>query len=667
MPKTAYPEDATVVHTGDTKQDTAALALVVEALFLGPKSENREFFENQLRSITEDHIHWRSDFHPADKALVSAEDMREGSFVHTLDRTSEVLEEVSARLRQSQGPWFSVRYLGHMLSDILMVANLAKIATILYNPNNCAYEASEATEPMELEVGRDFGRLLGYDDKTSWGHITTDGTVANYESLWLARNLKSFPLAVKQVSPELVKDLNEWQLLNLPVDKILDLVDETKKNGTFAKALDASARGRGAGGGKFGKVLVPQTRHYSWEKAADVLGIGLDSLVNIRVNNLFRMDIDTLRTTLQDCLDKHIPVLALIAVVGTTEEGAIDDVAAIVALREEFEKKGLSFYFHIDAAYGGYGRALFLDEEGKFMEYADLQGRLQTLDVGGSKVTFPSKAVWSSYRAMPAANSVTIDPHKMGYIPYAAGGISVRDKRILGLVSYSAAYVFDGKDIELNLASVILEGSKSGASAAGVWAAHRLLPQNISGYGQLMARSMGGARYFVRTLDTVREFEVAGTTVVCHPLLAEPDFNIVCMAFNFKGNTNLKKMNDFNTKIYHASSYSGGRMYGEDWITSHTVLESSSYGSAPLDFIEKFGIAESEWNSVGQVVVLRACVLHPWMASTPNYPEHWQSYLNIMKATITRIIAEDDLLSQTEKQSGTVAVPSAAHSASAAK
>jgi hypothetical protein len=121
------------------------------------------------------------------------------------------------------------------------------------------------------------------------------------------------------------------------------------------------------------------------------------------------------------------------------------------------------------------------------MEYVDLQDRLQTLDVGGSKVTFPSKAVWSSYRAMPAANSVTIDPHKMGYIPYAAGGISVRDKRILGLVSYSAAYVFDGKDIELNLASVILEGSKSGASAAGVWAAHRLLPQNISGYGQRSA------------------------------------------------------------------------------------------------------------------------------------------------------------------------------------
>jgi tyrosine decarboxylase len=667
MPKISDSEVVATSQHGSGEGNATKPGLIVEALFLGPKSENREFFENQLRSITEDHIHWRSDFHPADKALVSPEDMRDSSFVYTLDRTSEVLDEVSARLRQSQGPWFSVRYLGHMLSDILMVANLAKIATVLYNPNNCAYEASEATEPMELEVGRDFGRLLGYDEKTSWGHITTDGTVANYESLWLARNLKSFPSAVKQVSPDLVKNLDDWQLLNLTVDKILDLVDETKKNGTFAKALDASARGRGAGGGRLGKVLVPQTRHYSWEKAADVLGIGLDSLVNIRVTNRYRMDIGTLRTTLQDCLDKKIPVLALIAVVGTTEEGAVDDVAAIVALREEFEEKGLSFYFHIDAAYGGYGRALFLDEKGSFMEYEDLESRLQDLDVGGAKVTFPSQEVWNSYRAMPAANSVTIDPHKMGYIPYAAGGISVRDKRILGLVSYSAAYVFDGKDIELNLASVILEGSKSGASAAGVWAAHRLLPQNISGYGQLMARSMGGARYFVRTLDTVREFEVAGTTIVCHPLLSEPDFNIVCMAFNFKGNTDLTKMNAFNTKIYHASSYSGGRMYGEDWITSHTVLESSSYGDAPLDFIKKFGIAESEWNSVGQVVVLRACVLHPWMASTPNYPEHWQSYLDIMKTTIGRILADQNLLTRRKKQYDPVAGNLSTQSARAAK
>ena len=643
MSVTTRPDHEKTAGNGKSNGHSGPPALTVEALFLGPKSENKAFFRERLLAIIEDHIHWRADFNPADEALVSAEDMRAKAFVHTLDRTTEVLEAVSSRLRQSADPWFSTRYLGHMCSDILMVANIAKMSTMLFNPNNCAYEASVATEPMELEVGKDFGRLLGYDAETNWGHITTDGTVANYESLWLARNLKSFPLGVKSVSPDLVNGLDEWQLLNLPVPKILDLLDETKKNGTFAKALAASARGRGAGGGKLGKMIVPQTRHYSWEKAADILGIGLDSMVNVPVDSLYRIDLDALRAVLDDCLAKKVPVLSLVSVVGTTEEGAIDDVAAVVKIREEYEKKGLSFYYHIDAAYGGYGRTMFLDEKGRFMAYEDLLERLRNLDVEKNGVAFPSKTVWKAFRAIPSADSVTIDPHKMGYVPYAAGGISVRDKRILGLVSYTAAYVFDGKDIELNLASVILEGSKSGASAAGVWAAHQLVPQNIAGYGQIMARSLGGARHFVKTLETVREFEGAGKTIVCLPLLSEPDFNIVCMAFNYKGNTSLAKMNDFNTKIYAASSYSGGRMYTEDWITSHTVLETASYGNAPVDFIKKFGLPESEWSKVGQVVVLRSCVLHPWMASTPNYPQAWQTYIEIMKGKIERIVADEDL------------------------
>ena len=48
----------------------------------------------------------------------------------------------------------------------------------------------------------------------------------------------------------------------------------------------------------------------------------------------------------------------------------------------------------------------------------------------------------------------------MGYIPYAAGGIALKDRRILSLVSYSAAYVFENQqNPEMNLGSVILEGS----------------------------------------------------------------------------------------------------------------------------------------------------------------------------------------------------------------
>ena len=615
-------------------------AVAVEALFLGPKSENQAFFKSSLAFLMDEHIHWRRDFHPMDDSIVTPHEMRQEPYHNTLDRTTAILNLVSAKLKDASTPWFSTRYLGHMNSDTLMVANLVQMAAGLYNPNNVAYESSVATVPMELECGRDFAKLLGYDPDRAWGHITTDGTIANYEALWLARNLKSFPLAVKEVSPDLVEGLDEWQLLNFPVERILDLVDSTKANHSFGKALKASARARGAGGGKLGKIIVPQTRHYSWDKAADVLGIGVDNLIRIPVTDRYRMDIGALREAVAGCLKSRTPILAVVGVVATTEEGAVDELSEIVKLRDEFDKQGLSFYFHVDAAYGGYGRAVFLDENDRFMDRAEVQERIGAMGVSSSEAMFPSEEVWKAYRAMPEADSITIDPHKMGYIPYAAGGIALKDKRILGLVSYAAAYVFEStQNPALNLGSVILEGSKSGAAAAGVWAAHRLLPLNIAGYGQLIGRSVAGAAHFAKALDTVREFTVGGRTIVCEPMLTGQDFNVVCMSFNFKGNADLAAMNDLNAKIYHASSYENGPLYRDDWITSHTELAFESYGDAPKAFVGRLGIPGAEWDRIHNVYVLRCCVLHPWIVKVANYPESWQSYLEIMKKEIGKIIS----------------------------
>jgi len=388
----------------------------VDALFLGPRSENHTFFKDTLTFMMDEHIHWRRDFHPMDEPAVMPSEMREEIFQDTLDRTSAILGQVSARLKSTSTPWFSMRYLGHMNTDTLMVANLAQMGASLYNPNNVAYESSMATAPMELECGMDFAKLLGYDTERAWGHITTDGTVANYEALWLARNIKSFPLAVKDVSPDLVADLSDWALLSMATEEILKLVDRSKDNKSFAEALKASARARGAGGGKLGKIIVPQTRHYSWDKAADILGIGIDNLIRVPVTDRYRMDLGALRAILVKCLEDRTPILALVAVIATTEEGAVDEIAKIVELREEFAKLGLNFYFHIDAAYGGYGRAAFLDENNAFMERAEIHARIHAMGVTMTESMFPSQEVWDAYRTMPEADSITIDPHKMGYI-----------------------------------------------------------------------------------------------------------------------------------------------------------------------------------------------------------------------------------------------------------
>jgi len=162
----------------------------VKALFLGPKAENYGYFREMLGYIMDDHSEWRRNFHPDDAPVVSADEQAGPDYLSTLQKTREALIELAGNLQLSSIPWFSPRYLGHMNADTLIAANLGYMLTLLYNPNNCAYEGSPATTALEIEVGRQLAKLMGYDPERSWGHITSGGTVANYEGLWMARNLK---------------------------------------------------------------------------------------------------------------------------------------------------------------------------------------------------------------------------------------------------------------------------------------------------------------------------------------------------------------------------------------------------------------------------------------------------------------------------------------------
>ena len=606
----------------------------VDALFLGPKSENQKFFRETLNFLMEEHIYWRRDFHPEDEPMISLNEQHAGDFEATLDRTSNALLELSSRLKFSSMPWFSSRYLGHMNSDTLMAANLAYMATILYNPNNCAYEASAATTAMEIEVGKQFARMLGYDPEKAWGHITTDGTIANYEGLWVARNLKSAPLAIREVKPEIVAGMDDWQLLNLPPGRILDLVSKVKEAGALEAVREQSVRGTGMERGKLGKLLVPQSKHYSWTKAVDILGIGQENVVYVQVKDNYRMDVRHLKENIDRLVAEKTPILGVVAVVGTTEEGAVDEVHEIVRLREEYEKKGVSFYLHIDAAYGGYARTIFLDEDDHFMGFNDLKKALHEQGVVHKEVDWPSNDVYEAYRAIPEADSITIDPHKMGYVPYAAGGVVMKDKRVLDLISYFAAYVFEKtEDNPMLLGSYIMEGSKAGATAAAVWTAHKVIPLNVTGYGKIIGRSVEGAARFYHSLLSAGTLDAEDRKFRVAPL-TRPDFNIVDFAFNEEGNASLKAMDEVNQKVYDRCSYKSGPVYSDSWITSKTNLSFDNYGDAPRAFVAKLGIPADEWDRVKNVYVLRSCVLTPYLTRGATYTGYWNNFMNTMQKTL---------------------------------
>ncbi|MEA2105088.1 MAG: pyridoxal-dependent decarboxylase [Candidatus Cloacimonadota bacterium] len=612
----------------------------IDALFLGPKSENAKFFKEIVNDIINEHIFWRKDFHPEDEPLISLHRKDEKSFKETQEKTAMVLDKLCSKLKTTSMPWHSPRYLGHMNADIMMPAILGYIAAMLYNPNNVAYEASTATSPMEIEVGKDFARLMGYDTKIAWGHICTDGSVANFEALWYARNLSSIPFAIKKIRPKLVDGLSDWELANMKISEILDLSEKVKD--VWDEVRDNSVRGTGVNQEQLGKWIVPQSKHYSWVKAADVLGIGLNNLIEIEVDEHFRQNIDVLKNTINDLIEKKIPILGVVGVIGSTEEGAIDSLDKIIEFRKECEQKGVSFYVHADAAYGGYARSIFLDEDYNFMHYNAMKVRLHKENIiNQDDLNWPKEEVYNAFKAISETDSVTIDPHKMGYVPYSAGGITIRDKRMTDAISFFAAYVFEkGSDAPAMLGSYIIEGSKAGATAASVWAAHQVLPLNITGYGKLIGASIEGAQRLYEKVISIGEFDVDGTKfqVEC---LVKPDFNMVDFAFNFVGNASLEKMNKLNLDIYNLSSYVSGTVLKKDFITSHTNFSFDDYTNAPVGLAKRLGISKEEWDKVHSLRVLRASVLSPYFMSDKVTENYWNDYIISFRHKLKEILKEE--------------------------
>ena len=85
-------------------------------------------------------------------------------------------------------PFHHPRYAGQMLKPPHPVAIAAYTAALHVNANNHALDGSPATSAIEVEVMGDLGTMFGCPDDTL-GHLTSSGTIANLEALWVAREL----------------------------------------------------------------------------------------------------------------------------------------------------------------------------------------------------------------------------------------------------------------------------------------------------------------------------------------------------------------------------------------------------------------------------------------------------------------------------------------------
>jgi len=415
------------------------------------------------------------------------------------------------------------------------------------------------------------------------------------------------------------------ELLNLPLPEVLRMrgrleerVGRPAVTATLA-AIGPAGEGLASLGDQgvtsIGAILLPGTKHYSWLKVAEALGVGRASLRFVELDDRMRMKPKALVERVHECRDAGEAVLAAVAVVGSTAEGAVDPVDAVVRAQGTESRRGTPFYIHADAAYGGYARAVLLDSRGRELPRA----RALELARKSGVSEFPSSAVANALAALHACDSVTIDPHKFGYVPVPAGAILFRDREVRGVLATPRPYFNRGNEDwrehpPSSIGGFILEGTKPGAAASACWLAHAVVPLNANGYGRLVARAVGGAREVagaVASLDR-QSIPVGSRRVTIRArLLAPPDLNILCFGLKAAADARLARMNALNKRVFKRFSIEEVDSKPRRFILSSTTLTREEYGDAPLRFLRAMGISGAEWQRTRELFLLRAVVLSP--------------------------------------------------------
>ena len=238
-----------------------------------------------------------------------------------------------------------------------------------------------------------------------------------------------------------------------------------------------------------GEIIIPDSAHFSFKKAADMLNL---KIVEAKLDDNYKIDVESVREAISN------KTVAIVAIAGTTELGLIDPIEEISKIAHEN-----NIYFHVDAAFGGFSIP-FLKRIGYDLPVFDF--------------------------SLEGVCSITVDPHKMGLAPIPAGGIIFRCEEYLDVMAVDSPY------LTVKTQSTIV-GTRLGASSAATYAIMKYFGKE--GYSKIAKELMDNTAFFAEGLKEI------GYEIVC-----EPELNIV--AFNhpdMDANVLAQKLEELNWKV----------------------------------------------------------------------------------------------------------------------
>lgn len=272
-----------------------------------------------------------------------------------------------------------------------------------------------ASAPIE---GEDFAAIFADVERlilpavTHWNHpnfhglfSTSTSSVGVFgEMISATFDMKAMLWRTSPASTELEPVVLGWlrQMVGLP-DDFSGLIYDTASISTLhalamaRERLGLGIRERGMSGRTdlpLLRVYCSEQTHNSIDKAVLLLGLGMNSIVKIPVNERFEMDAEKLREAISDDIARGHRPMCVVATIGTTSTSSVDPVGAIANI---CERNGI--FLHVDAAYAG---------------SAAIVPELQPLFEGWQR-----------------ADSIVMNPHKWLFTPFDLSVLYVRDLDLL--------------------------------------------------------------------------------------------------------------------------------------------------------------------------------------------------------------------------------------------
>lgn len=604
--------------------------------FLGAKGEQRKFFQEMVELVNTDMVFWRRNFHPKDPPHIPYHHLTSPIGQAYQEEFIQSLAKLLADLKMDI-PFFSPRYLAHMTADVSLPGLLGYYAGLLYNANNVSGEASPVTLKYELEVGKEFAHLFGYDQSKSFGHITSGGTVANFESVFYNKASRFIPatmgLIIKKQNinwPSFLPD-DLWQLLNIKLGEIPALLNEFKKLGFEAEQLIEKYSPAYLGDGKYWQLLqetfkttlgppviiVPSTAHYSWSKASHLFGLGRENCLQVRVNKNLVMCASEFEKVIHHCQQEKKPIIQTVCILGTTEFGSFDPLDEILAVLKKWHEKNVYSPIHIDGAYGGYFQAMFTEG----IRFPQIAKEAQAHD----------PRVYKIFQTLKETDSITVDPHKLGHTPTGVGVFITKHGFVKEFVAEGADYCLSSQESnpeDFPLGKYILEGSKSGASATSVYFSNKMIPLNSDGYGGLLHGLVVDTESFYQELlklsNDISDFSQHLEIIP----IAPPQSNLLCFYIKPKNMKKLTEINDFNLSlIKDFFPHHTNHIHDFDYFVSKTKIKKSKLTEDAANII--FSGFELDTDSL---LLMRIVVLNRWSSKTNGSGESYlMDFLSMIK------------------------------------